>query len=121
MSVAIQNENQYLTEYCKAFSIGWFDDEGLKRIVNLKARKCPLCGRKPGLFGDRYVHEFARADGGTFKKYYLSAGVVMCGCGRSGQFFDERYRLGTNRGTYVRALIEPNVLVNRLIDTWNKA
>jgi len=113
----IVTRQNYVEEYCKAFNLKPCEDQGLAKIVYSKARPCPICGSIPALYCD--MRDVDKKGFGRKIKYMI-AGVIMCGCGKSSMYYDERRHtaggaeIGERGAEAVRA-------VNSLADTWNGA
>lgn len=110
----IVTKANYIDAYTQAFNLQRCEDSGLNKIVYTKARPCPICGSAPGLYCD--LREIDTKGFGR-KTKYIVAGVVLCGCGRSSMYYDER-RTSTNHTEQLNG--EPaERAANLLTDTWN--
>lgn len=116
--MAIQTAQQYIDAYTKTFGLERVHD--VDQLVYNSSHSCPVCGKKPQLWGD--VREVDVSGMGFGRKTkMLAAGVIMCGCGRSSMYYDER-RDGP-QGTEVlpakENLLTVDAAANALIRTWN--
>ena len=110
----IVTRDNYIKAYCEAFNLKPCEEQGLQKIVYTKAKPCPICGAIPALYCD--LREIDTKGFGRSTKY-LVAGVVMCGCGRSGMYYDER-RHGHGGAEQLNGE-EATRAANILADTWN--
>ena len=114
--VKIQTSGQFMEAYCKAYNLHLDSDTEKLNLIQTKAHGCRVCGRKPRLYADIYPTERLQTNGATWRRDIIGAGVLMCGCGKSSMFYDEREAV---ERMDPQALLEPIPFLNRLIDSWN--
>lgn len=109
----------FINRYCEAFGLSECNEGAVCRIVYNKAKNCPICGSRPRLFWNCISVETPAAVWSTGKyatKNRVVAGVILCKCGRSSLYFDERVGVNTHDP---EKLFEPENFANKLSDTWN--